>query len=219
MTPAPDEATAETMIPLALAEHVDWLRRHGEDAPIATAWSIAERIDTAREPSGDVLFEVECEPVTDDELERWINRIGFARRDLLAAYEALPEPMRDWTPPADTVRHRDPWAEDPRSADGIVRHVLQLEVYYRHALRDGAAGGIFTDVADAANERAQTVDAMRAVAPMDRVRVFLPLRPGASEPERWTLHKVVRRIISHERAHTAELAERRTWAYLGVPRP
>jgi hypothetical protein len=31
------------------------------------------------------------------------------------------------------------------------------------------------------------------------------------------VRKLVRRIISHERAHTAEIEQRRTWLLAGVP--
>ena len=217
MTVAADRAALDRMIPLALAEHVAWLREHGEDAPAPGPWRVDEEIDATRDASMDILFAAERDGVGDAELERWIARAGFARAGLLAAFDALPGELRDFAPPAESMAHVDPWARDPRTARDIITHVLRLEVYYRDALRDGAARGIFEDVADPATERAQTIDILRSVPRSGRARTFAPVRPRATAPERWTLRKVVRRIISHERAHAAELVERRTWAYLGVP--
>ena len=50
-----------------------------------------------------------------------------------------------------------------------------------------------------------------------RGRVFAPQRPWQDGTERWTARKVVRRVISHERFHTAEIQQRLTWVLLGAP--
>jgi hypothetical protein len=51
----------------------------------------------------------------------------------------------------------------------------------------------------------------------DRGRKFLPRTPWGEKPEHWTPRKTVRRIIAHERFHTAEIIQRKAWLLLGVP--
>ena len=105
---------------------------------------------------------------------------------------------------------------------GVLTHTLQLEVFYREGLRDGRAAGIFEPVATAAEETERTRDVLARVAAADELdRVFRPRRPstsqGSEEPGEWTVRKTLRRLISHDRAHAAEITQRRTWVLLGVP--
>jgi hypothetical protein len=62
-----------------------------------------------------------------------------------------------------------------------------------------------------------TLSLLRSLSDEQRARVYRPIRPGVATPGSWTVRKVIRRIISHERAHTAEILQRRTWILLGVP--
>jgi hypothetical protein len=47
--------------------------------------------------------------------------------------------------------------------------------------------------------------------------VFYVTRSWQDRPEQWTVRKVIRRIISHERFHTKEIQQRLSWILLGVP--
>ena len=66
-------------------------------------------------------------------------------------------------------------------------------------------------------EHRETAERLRALHASERSRVFRPLRPGSAEAEAWTVRKVARRLISHDRAHAAEIMQRRSWVLLGVP--
>jgi hypothetical protein len=204
------------MLPVAIAEHLAWLREHGEPCDDATDWEIAEEL-TAGGHRRDFLFDGDRAPVTDVDLDRYLARAEFARADLLAALRGVPAAVLDWTPPETAFATYDPWAPEPRSIRDLVRHVLQLEVFYRGSLRDGAAPGIFDRVGEPADERRMTIEELRALAPADRARVFRPLHPGSDTPGEWTLRKALRRMISHDRAHAAEIVQRRTWILLGPP--
>jgi predicted RNase H-like HicB family nuclease len=204
----------EQMLPVAIAEHVTWLRTHGEVIDASGTWAVAESIDS---PPGDFCFAGDRAPLDSDELEVNIARMGYARADLLAELEPLPDVILDWEPPASAFASFDPWAPNVRTIRGLARHVFQFEIYYREGLRDGPAKGIFEDVTDPAADRSSTVAALRACTANDRVRIYRPLRPGQSVAEEWTVRKVLRRIISHERAHAAEITQRRTWLLLGLP--
>lgn len=211
-----DSGLAER-IPLALAEHRAWLNAHGVAGPAGDAWHIGESISNAETaaPGGEFCFAADRLPLRDAELSRAMEHARFAMEDLTAAAE-LPDLLLDWLPSGLEVEHADPWAPDPRTIRGILRHALQLEVYYRDGLRDGPAAGIFEAIGTPKTEFELTVAAV-ARAAHDTARTYSPIRPGRHEPDEWTLRKVMRRLISHHRAHTAEILQRRTWVLLGVP--
>jgi hypothetical protein len=103
-----------------------------------------------------------------------------------------------------------------RTIRDVARHVLELEVYYRSGLRDGPAAGIFEPVGAPAEEHA----ARSAAARTGRGRTVTELLAGQTGAERareWTVRKVLARLISHERVHTAEIWQRRAWVLLGAP--
>jgi hypothetical protein len=207
-------------LPLILADHLAWLKRHGEDAGDDPTWDIVETIDgrALTATGGEFCFDAERAPLSRDELERGISRMAFARDDLMMETGGLPDAVLDWEPPVSSVTHFDAWAPEARTIRGIVEHVLQLETYYRDGLRDGASAGIFERVGAPQDEWARTVALLRSLDDQARSRTYRPVRPGRSTPEDWTVRKLLRRIISHERHHAAEIVQRRAWLLLGVPR-
>jgi len=205
-------------LPLVIAEHVAWLQQHGERVDASTAWEAVERIDvrTQADADGDFCFADDERPPSRGELEVCIARLEFARADLLGLV-ALPEAILDWAPPRSSVEAFDAWAPETRSIRDIVGHVLSFEIFYRDGLNDGPASGIFEAVADAAAERNTTLTLLRSLSDEQRARVYRPVRPGTAGAGRWTVRKVMRRMIAHERAHAAAIQQRRTWILLGVP--
>jgi hypothetical protein len=205
---------------LVLADYLAWLRRHGEDAGDDLAWEAVETVDGTALTStgGEFCFAAERAPLSRDVLERAITRMAFARDDLMSAVDGLPDAVLDWEPPLSSVALLDAWAPEARTIRGIVEHVLQLETYYRAGLADGAAAGIFERIGVPQEERERTVALLRSLDDHWRNRSYYPVRPGRSTPEEWTVRKVLRRIISHERHHAAEIVQRRAWLLLGVPR-
>lgn len=202
----------QAKLPLAIAEHVGWLRAHGEPIENLGGWEIVET-----GAPGDVLFEAERAPTSRDELEKLTARMEFARADLLSAIDGVPEAVLDWEPPREAFASFDAWAPEVRTIRDVTRHVYQFDVYYRDGLRDGPAAGIQERVSDPAAEHARKIGRLRSLTDEERCRVWHPLRPGQSAPEEWTVRKVARRVISHERAHAAEIIQRQTWVLLGVP--
>jgi hypothetical protein len=215
----PDIEAIGRLLPLVIAEHVAWLRQHGVHTDVLTMWDVVEQVDGSAFASagGEFCFAWERTPMTAEELEHGIARMEYARADLLDAYQHLPDAILDWAPSAVDTSSFDAWAPEARTIRGIVEHVLQLEVYYRDSLRDGPAAGIFEHTGDPATERATTVALLRSRTDGERSRTYRPTRPSRSVAEEWTVRKVLRRIISHERAHTAEIVQRRTWLLLGLP--
>jgi hypothetical protein len=155
--------------------------------------------------------------MTAGDVGRLIRRAGYARDDLLRAVALLPDRVLDWQPPRSAFASFDAWAPDVRSIRELVHHALQLEAFYRGSLVDGPAVGVFERVRDAAAERGATNDLLRSLDPSSLARVYQPLHPGRTEASDWTVRKVMRRIISHDRVHHAEVLQRRSWLLLGVP--
>jgi hypothetical protein len=225
-----DTRELHTMLPLAIAEHASWLRSHdavdvgaadpADYGAAAAGWEIAERVDggALEATGGEFCFEADRAPLDHTELASLIDRIEFARDELLTAVRALPDAVLDWVPPDSAVQSFDPWAPEPRTVREVVRHTLQLEVYYRDGLRDGPAAGIFESVAEPASERSRTLELLRSMDDEALSRVYHPVRPSRQAHEPWTVRKVVRRLVSHDRTHAAEVQQRRTWVLLGAPR-
>jgi hypothetical protein len=213
---ARDEGDLGEKLPLSIAEHKAWLRRHGQAVDGSEEWEIVERLDVGS-MSREFCFEADRGELSRDELERGIERMSNSRADLVASVDGLPDTVRDWAPPASAYKSFDAWAPEVRTIREIVTHVLQLEVYYRDGLRDGPSAGIFERVDDLTLERQRTFEMLRALDDDARARSYWPVRPARDEAEEWTVQKVIRRIVSHERMHVAEIAQRLAWLQLGVP--
>jgi uncharacterized damage-inducible protein DinB len=152
------------------------------------------------------------------ELEELLARIGYARSELLDSVADLPDAILDWSPPRSAFSHFDAWAPEVRTIRNLVQHALQLEAYYVGGLQDGPSAGVFEPVSSPEEERARTLRFLQSLSESDLSRVYEPLRPSRNTPEQWTVRKVMRRLISHDRVHAAEVRQRTSWLLLGVPR-
>jgi hypothetical protein len=216
---ARDTAELADRLPLVIAEYLAWLHEHGERISPATDWTVVETVapHIVHATGGDVYFAADRDPISHMALELTLTRVAYARTDLLASIGSLPDAVLDWVPPRTSVAQFDTWAPEVRTMRDVINHVLSFEVYYREGLQDGPAKGIFEPVADAERERTLTLNRLRSLSDAQRTYVFQPVRPGQTAPEQWTVRKLLRRLLAHERVHTAELRQRRTWLLLGVP--
>ncbi len=205
---------------LAIAEHACWLRSRGEQASGDVNWEVVEQIDgeALAATGGEFCFEDYRRPLSQDELEGGLRALAHARRDLVTATEDLANEVLHWAPPREAFRRFDAWAPEVRTIRDVARHVLELEAYYRAGLRDGPAAGIFERVSTPWDEHAVTVACLSELDAEGLSRSYWPVRPGRRQPEEWTVRKVLARLISHERVHTAEIWQRRSWVLLGTPR-
>ncbi|MGE3073601.1 MAG: hypothetical protein AB7N24_05870 [Dehalococcoidia bacterium] len=211
---AANREVLEVALPKAAADYRSWLNRHGIEGPAAGPWTVSNEVPSAGGlTGGDPIYLSDRQTLSASEFERFLEHVRAAQADLRDTAN-MPDVLLDWIPPAVTVQRIDPWAPDPRSARGILVHALQLEVFYREGLRDGPAAGIFERVRTAEVEHSATVEILRAAALSDPDQVYRPQRiqrPNAApEPAgEWTIRKVIRRLISHDRQHAAEITERR----------
>jgi hypothetical protein len=213
---APDVDHIDAPLRLAIAEHEGWLRAHGEEIAASDGYDVFETVMAAH-PAEEIVFQGDCAPVADAELEVMLRRMAYARADLLEPFARLPDAVLDWAPPSSAFDAFDAWAPEVRTIRDLLTHALQFDIYYREGLHDGPAKGISERTGDPVAEREITIGIMRSLSMLDRTRVFQPLRPGQTTPDAWTLRKAIRRIISHERVHAAEVVQRWSWTLLGTP--
>ncbi|HEY8173890.1 MAG TPA: DinB family protein [Dehalococcoidia bacterium] len=213
---------ARTLLPAAIAEYLSWLASHDEEvAPGDTDAEIVEEVDpnAGDVADGEFCFDDDLRPVTDDEIERAIQLLQRSRGDLVSTIESLPDVLLDWRPPLSAMARVDEWKPGVLTIREIVRDISAAESYYRGALLDGdGPPDPDAELYDLALQRERLIATLRALPASDRGRVFRRTMPWQeSGEEHWTVRKVIRRVVGHERFHTAEIRQRLTWVLLGVP--
>src|SRR5690242_18625466 len=174
----------------AIPDYWAWLRRHGVPAPGPDDLGEVTLgvVEYARDgvPGGGALFEYELAPPSRAMIESTLDRLAYSRADLLALLADQPE-----TAPA---------AGPADSIGGILAHLAASEYEYLRVL--GAETPLPTGggpVARLDHVRALAVAQIRALPESDYGRTFV------HRDERWNIRKLLRRLIEHEREHTAEI--------------
>lgn len=197
------------LLPAAISDYHDWLRRHGEVAP-----SDGETVefDVVGESTGcgpfdpgdaAALFPPDREPISLEEMERYCRLMGYNRVDLLALARDLPEEMLDWRPDADSYNLRR-----------VLRHVGNGDEWYVSRIvppetlppewEDDEDMPLFEFLEMA---RRTAVDRLRQLGEEERVGVFYPTVRTSHPEEPWTARKVLRRFLEHEREHTVQVRQ------------
>lgn len=215
---AQNVAEVEDLLPLAASLHVSWLIQHGEQIDQNSfEVDVVERVDArlSEAQDGEFCYEDDLRPLTDDDIAAGLRAMSYAREDLLDVVDGLSAEVMDWRPPASAMAHIDPWQPEPLTIREIVATIASSEGYYRGCLQDGT----LTDskVLDLAGQRELTVARFTGLSSEERGRLYYPRTPWGEKPEHWTARKALRRIIAHERFHTAEIQQRLAWILVGVP--
>jgi uncharacterized damage-inducible protein DinB/predicted RNase H-like HicB family nuclease len=204
-------------VPEAIRAYCAWLQAHGEPAPGAK--DVID-IEVAGESGsggpfdpGDAaaLLAPDREPLAVEEMEAHFRWMGYARADLLALVEELPEQLLDWTP--------FPGAYPLRR---VLRHVGNAEEWYVSRLVPPATLPAeweqdrdlplfeFLEM-----ERRTAVARLRDLSEAERSQVVYPAHWTDHPGEAWTARKALRRFLEHEREHTGQVREileaRRRW--------
>jgi uncharacterized damage-inducible protein DinB/predicted RNase H-like HicB family nuclease len=196
-------------LPEAIRAYHAWLRGHREAAPPdeeAVDLYIAGEvggIGPFRPGDAAALFPPDREPLTDEEMEAVFRLMGYARADLLALAGNLDEDFLDWEPgPGSWTLRR------------VLRHVGNAEEWYvsRLVLPEGLPaqwqddeGLPLWDFLEM--ERRTALELLRALSARERAAVFYPTAWTHHPEEAWTLRKVLRRFLEHEREHTGQVRE------------
>jgi uncharacterized damage-inducible protein DinB len=134
--------------------------------------------------------------------------MGFAREDLLALVEPLPDEVLDWQPTPEK------W-----SIRRIVGHIASADGYYRTSLLESEP--VLDPPEERSNlklQRERAIAHLRSLTAAQWAHVFRPDWPWRwAKDEEWPVRKALRRFIYHERFHTRDIQQTLAWLMLGGP--
>lgn len=204
----PTEADARERLRAGLRSTLDWLDAHGLDhlAPRGDVdveqfdVAVTERVPATGDPrqcDTEGFFEFDRRPYADADVSRTAALLAASRRDLLDAVAGRSAPTLDRR-----------LVEDRRTVREILDHVAVAEHWYLTRVdlpvdvRDGWRG-----YPDDTFERLTVTR-----ADVERVLRALPDVPAerrsatrVADGERWSVRKVLRRLVWHERLHYRQL--------------
>lgn len=134
----------------------------------------------------DVLFDSERCPMTEAEYQRMKLLVLKSARDFRRLYESIPNPEISGLPKRSCF-----YGDVPRTPAQMYAHTNQTTAYYT------AAFGLSTEnVADIYLNRMQALSELEDLPDFLSDRVYT-----APDGEEWTLRKVLRRFLWHDRIH------------------
>ena len=206
---APSEHEALARMPVVVGEHLAWLRRHGEEVSNDNSYQV-EVVERVEAPPGrsEPCFAADRVPATQEDVERPIRLMGYARDDLLALVSPLPDRVLDWQP-----------AQEKWSIRGILAHIASAEGYYRTSLlEEQPEREPAEERFDLELQRERAIAHLRSLTEAQRAKVFHPNWPWRDdEDEEWSVRKALRRFIYHERFHTRDIEQTLAWLLTGGP--
>lgn len=178
--------TAVDKMPQEIHSYLQWAEM---DAPDSIEIAIEEEKVSDLlicDADSDVLFACEKAPLTMDEYENLKNLALKSAADFLTLYQSIPD--RDVTP---LPVRKTFYGPVPRTATEMYLHTKGVNSYY------------FAEIdIDADNEGTILDCRQRGFSQLEKQSIFLqnPVIEG-SYGEEWTLRKVLRRFIWHDRIH------------------
>lgn len=178
--------TAKAKMPQEIASYCKWL---GSDTTVEPEIVIVEEKSselTIRDADSDVLFESEKAPLTMEEYEKLKNLALKSAQDFLALYESIPDKNATTAPERKTF-----YGQVPRTAKEMYEHTKNVNEYYFAEIN------VDTDNDGTIYEcRKRGFEALEQQPDFLQNAVF-----EGSYGEAWSLRKVLRRFIWHDRIH------------------
>ena len=177
---------AKAKMPGEIASYFKWL---GEDAPDSIEAVVIEEKESEldiKDADSDVLFESEKAPLTADEYEKLKSLALKSAMDFLALYKSIPDKS------ATAIAERKTfYGQVPRTADEMYEHTKNVNEYY------------FAEInVDADNNGSIYECRKRGYEMLEAKPDFLQNTViEGSYGEDWSLRKVLRRFIWHDRIH------------------
>lgn len=213
-----DELLKELMRELRC--HLNWLQKHGEvTMSLETVeWNIKEErgdINELGDSGGEVaLFDFDLRNIDEDSLTRALRYMDYHRKDLLELCRTI-----------DEVQMKEVPSGKRRSIEDILQHVCNAEEFYISRFGEEAdelyERHLGIPVVDADRlpimerlgiVREACIRTLKEIVPT-RGKVIFQRKEYCKYPaEQWTAHKVLRRLLEHEREHIYNIRE-----YLKVP--
>jgi len=177
---------AKAKLPQEIVAYLKWL---GEDTSDNIEVVIAQEKDSdlaIKDADSDVLFESEKVPLTSDEYEKLKALALKSAKDFLALYESIPNKS------ATAIAERKTfYGQVPRTADEMYEHTKNVNEYYFAEISvDADNGGTIYEC------RRRGFEALETKPDFLKNDVT-----EGSYGEDWSLRKVLRRFIWHDRIH------------------
>lgn len=134
----------------------------------------------------DVLFDAERAPLSEAEYGRLKLLVLKSARDFRKLYKSIPNPDISGRPPRTTF-----YGAVPRTPREMYEHTNSVTSYYT-----GAFGLETENVADIYANRMQALSELEALPDFLSDKVYI-----APDGESWTMRKVLRRFLWHDRIH------------------
>lgn len=181
--------TKDIALQKMISEVVSYLEWKGEAIPDSLETMIVQEKASAltiSDADSDVLFEEEKKPLSEPEYEELKALALRSAQDFLDLYEAIPDRDKSCLPVRKTF-----YGQVPRTASEMYEHTKNVNDYY------------FGEIGVEADHEGTIVECrQRGFALLEAQPDFLknPVYRGSYDEE-WSLRKVLRRFIWHDRIH------------------
>lgn len=170
-------------------EMISYMTWAGKDIPPCIEIAIAEEKSsdlTIKDADSDVLFESEKAPLTQEEYQALKSLALKSAKDFLTLYASVPDKSISVSPERKTF-----YGRVPRSAHEMYEHTKSVNAYYFAEINvDADNNGTIYEC------RKRGFEALEATPDYLQNTVF-----AGSYGELWSLRKVLRRFIWHDRIH------------------
>ena len=182
------ESEALAKFPGELRSYLHWCG-HGEEGKKLAGVELRQRKLSELQicdADSDVLFDTERAPLTEAEYERLKLLVLKSARDFRKLYESIPNPDI-----SGRERRQSFYGAVPRTPREMYEHTNKVTAYY------AAAFGIeLENMPDIYGNRMQVLSELEDLPDFLSAKVYT-----ADDGEEWTLRKVLRRFIWHDRIH------------------
>lgn len=180
----PEEAMAK--MPDEIRSYIRWV---GDRIPESIDVQITQETESElniRDADSDVLFPEETQPLKRDQYETMKRLVLKSAEDFQRLYDAVPDPDRSCLMPRKTF-----YGQVPRTARQMYEHTKNVNPYY------------FAEIGVEADHEGTVLECrLRALEKMEKMPGFLESTAvEGSYGECWSVRKVLRRFIWHDRIH------------------
>lgn len=177
---------AITKMPKEIAAYLRWTGDALPEVPEIKIVGEKQSDLNIRDADSDVLFENEKAPLTFDEYKMLKSLALKSARDFLALYQAIPDKNKAASASRPTF-----YGEAPRTAKEMYEHTKSVNSYY------------FGEIGIAADNEGNIFECRRrGFEALEKGTDFLKNKVSeGSYGEKWSLRKVLRRFVWHDRIH------------------
>ena len=191
---AKDVDAVVTAVPEAIRQYHHWLTGlgvHLETPPEPITVRIEIVLPNARE-----IFPTDKQPISMSEVEWHLQLAQYNRQALVGIVENMPDGILDWQPAADRMSIRE-----------IARHIGSSEMWYLSRLTHLREEPELDLLAYLAWSRTAVIDTISTLDEEKYATVVTQPEGTHFPDEPWSVRKVLRRLLEHEREHIAHIDE------------